>query len=619
MRSYLTTVFLLVCVIAIAQNQPTSHTVSCKASVEIHTIHKDFTPGYFALEMPAPGADSYRRYLIDLKEQLYAGKFFAGKPQHKTASDVPAPSLLHGFNGNTMGSGVPNDNDMAVSNAGILVSVINSSIYIFDTENEDTLLKAVSLSAFSDTLGLPESDYDPRIVYDPVHDKFVLVFLNGYTPETSKIIVAFSQTNNPLGLWHLYALPGNPKDNNLWTDYPMLALTEGEVFITGNLIIPDEPWQTGFSETLIWQMNLDSGYAGKNISAVFWDNIYYDGKPIRNLCPVKGGSTSYGPDMYFLSNRNFAESNDSIFIVHITGTLTDVATTIEVSVSKSDVNYGVPPFARQAYDHTFDTNDGRILEAFQENGYIQFVANTLDPGTGFCGIYHGIITNLTTDKTVTAQIIGDTILDLAYPDISYTGNYADDIQSIIICDHSSPEVFAGTSAYFFNYGTYSQRTEIHTGETYVNVLTGTYERWGDYTGSQRKYNETGIIWMNGNYGVAVESGPFTFRNNATWIAKLQSNDSLPLVVDQTYAASNKVYPNPFQALFVTELDIPQSGALYFSLYNADGKLVKELLRTETNAGKHQFSFSPAPLPAGTYYLHIMLNGSLYEVRKLVKQ
>jgi hypothetical protein len=167
-------------------------------------------------------------------------------------------------------------------------------------------LFAVSLSAFSDTLGIPDGDFDPRVRYDPVHDRFCLGILETvFTPETSYIIVAFSQTNDPTGIWNLYALPGNPKDNNRWTDYPMIALTQEELFITGNLIIPDEPWQTGFSETLIWQMSLDKGYAGDSLDAIYWDNIYFGGAPIRNMNPVQGGSTLYGPRFVFVKQSEF--------------------------------------------------------------------------------------------------------------------------------------------------------------------------------------------------------------------------------------------------------------------------------------------------------------------------
>ena len=46
------------------------------ASVVLKDIHTDFNPQLLPLEMPAPGSESYRRHLIDLKEALYGnGKY----------------------------------------------------------------------------------------------------------------------------------------------------------------------------------------------------------------------------------------------------------------------------------------------------------------------------------------------------------------------------------------------------------------------------------------------------------------------------------------------------------------------------------------------------------------
>lgn len=586
-------------------------------SVRMTEISEDYFPVFFPLEMPAPGSGTYRAYLQELKEDLYSNYQPSGN-RRSVDGDVPMPELLAGFEGNPYGFSVPNDNDVAISNAGMIVSVINSTIYIYDETGLN--LFAVSLGAFSDTLGIPDGDFDPRVRYDPLNDRFVLVFLNGFTPETSYIIVAFSQTNDPTGIWNLYALPGNPKDNNRWTDYPMIALTEEELFITGNLIIPDEPWQTGFSETLIWQMSLDKGYAGDTLDAIFWDNIYFGGTPIRNMNPVQGGSTLYGPDLYLLSNRNFSESNDTIFIMHVTGKLDEASTIVERDFAITNEPYGVPPVARQINDHTFDTNDGRILGSFLENGQIQFVANTLDPATGFCGVYHGFIDNLDGDYSVSGNIIGDDTLDIGYPNIAYTGRTADDHQSIITFDHTAPEVYAGMSAVFYNYGTYSERLNIKTGDSYVNILSGFYERWGDYTGSQLKYNEPGVIWVSGNFGQAVDFGPFTSHENATWIASLRSNDSLPpLSVDETQAASVQLFPNPSFESFTIDLNIPEGGSISFTLYNSQGQLVEHLLNSKANAGMNRFQFRTNDLKAGTYLLEVKLNQVSWYTTQVVKQ
>ena len=68
--------------------------------------------------------------------------------------------MLTGFQGNPYNFSVPNDNDVAISNDGMIVSVINSTINIYTETGEE--LYVVSLSAFSDTLDILESDFDPR-------------------------------------------------------------------------------------------------------------------------------------------------------------------------------------------------------------------------------------------------------------------------------------------------------------------------------------------------------------------------------------------------------------------------------------------------------------------------
>lgn len=586
------------------------------AVVHMKDLSADFNPVFFSTEMPAQGSLSYRRHLIDLKDSLYGRQLTPkGPAAFKTQTDITAPEILTGWEGNIMTAYVPNDNDLAISNDGLIVSVMNSNIYMYDSIG--TFLFTTSLAAFSDTLGIIDSKFDPKVMYDPRADRFVLLYLAGFDPENTHIIIAFSQTSDPTGAWNLYALPGNPKDNDRWTDFPMFALTEEELFLTINLIIPDEPWQTGFSETLIWQMSLDKGYNGEPIDAIYWDSIYFGGAPIRNLNPVKGGSTTYGPDMYFLSNRNFAEVNDTIFIVRVTGTLDDPLTEVEVNFTRSNLPYRVPPQARQYTTNIFDTNDGRVLGSFYENGQIQFVSNCLDTSTGFCGIYHGVISDLGNTNTIEAHIIGDDTLDFGYANISYTGKFVGDDQSIITFDHTAPTVFAGVSGVFYNWGGYSDVINIHTGDTWVNVLTGGYERWGDYTGSQRKYNQPGVVWMSGTFGKYIESFPFTQRNNATWIASLRSTVEPAVSVPVSTKPTTQIYPNPTASSFFTELQLEKGGVIDFYIYDAQGKLVKYLLRSEAQAGNNVFSFNTEPLPAGTYYLHILLDQKLHTTKQVL--
>jgi hypothetical protein len=83
-------------------------------------------------------------------------------------------------------------------------------------------------------------------------------------------------------------------------------------------------------------------------------------------------------------------SNDTVFLLHITGHQDDPNVELVVDYRKLDNPYGVPPYAVQPRD-SMDTNDARILDAFEHNGTIQWVSNSMDFSTGRSGVYHGFI------------------------------------------------------------------------------------------------------------------------------------------------------------------------------------------------------------------------------------
>lgn len=360
---------LLFCIGLTAQNEFESKRITIPLAQQSQMIKDvpDFYPQLENLEAPHPGGEGYRDYLESIKSNIKR------TPQTNTAksANIAPPDSLFGFRGNFT-NGQPNDNDMAISNDNWLVSVVNSTIFttkyvedtllpaqIVDTTyssetiitqdtmlvNNDTIIVAdtlvlidtmevlidtllaqdtfideneTSLTNFASDLGNYSQAFDPKVEYDPIHDRFIMVFLNGYTPQTSNAIMAFSQTNNPQEGWNFYELPGNPLDDATWTDYPMLAITKDEVFLTLNLLVGDN-WVTGFVQTIIWQMDKLTAYEGGEMDTNLWSQTNLDGIPIRNSIPVQGGSDMYGPNLFLLSNRNFDEVNDTIFLMEITG------------------------------------------------------------------------------------------------------------------------------------------------------------------------------------------------------------------------------------------------------------------------------------------------------------
>lgn len=536
--SCLTFVYLLLGSISFAQNiERNVFTINRVAAVNPTKIQTDFHAEITNLEAPLPDGDSYRSFLmrqkILAKEQRQHNK--SGNSTSFSTKSNLEPQVSFTFQPKRYSpnglellifGGIPSDNTMAISNDGIALVAMNSVIYAHDIIHDTAVFPNYQVFLRSLANGVSSSTYyDPKLYYDPVADRFICAMLKDFTPGNSEVIICFSSTSNPNDDWYVYNLPGNPLNNNRWTDFPVITITEDKLYFTANLIIPEVSWQVGFDGSIIWEMDKELGYQGApSVNANLYSNIKYDDKFIRNLHAVQGAN-GVTEDLILLSNRNFDIENDTIFYLRLTdGNLTIDALT-------SNLPYGVPPNGRQQDTDTsnatmgLQTNDARVLGAIRFDDQIQFVSNTVNPATGFSSIYHGIIENIDSGPTVTATIIGDSIKDYAYPNIAWSGNEACDYETIIAFDYSSFTHFPGTAAlHFSNTQEYSSVITIVEGLNFVDRLQGGYERWGDYFGLQRKYNEQGKVYSFGYLAMANKS-------NSGFFAELISPDSSKLTIN----------------------------------------------------------------------------------------
>lgn len=582
------------------------------ATVVAKEIEVDYHPLLVRLEAPFPDGNSEKAWLAAQKAE-FAERYRSPVPgAERVDSTAASPWKGDNFATNHVINGVPNDNDMAISNGGKIVSVINSNLYMHD-EYGATLLANVSLDAFSTGLGLNGDKFDPRALYDPLHDRYIIACLNGFTSSTSFVIVGFSQTNDPTGAWNLYALPGDPNGDTLWTDYPIMALTADELFITGNLLYNNQPWQTGFNQSICWQIDLDNAYAGDSLDTRLWYNVQFGGAPIRNLCPVQGGSGPAGPNLYLLSNRNFSLGNDTVFIMEITDTLNAPGVQLMVDYGISNTQYRLAPDALQQFNQELATNDARWLDGFIENGNIQFVGNCGDSTTGRAAFYHGLIDDITGARVVTGELISNPAGDYGYPAIAWMGMSPGDNDALLAIN------FTGTTAatragcgaiYFDGQGGYSPMVVAKTGDSYINAISGT-DRWGDYTGIQRRYNENGVVWMAGTFGKSN-------RQPGTWISEYHHPGIVGAEPSTMVAVEAVAYPNPSEGMVALEFSLETDAFLEICLWDGQGKLVRTLVRDLVRAGKNRFHFSTAPLAAGIYYLRVMEEGRVLTEKKIVR-
>lgn len=592
--------------------------ISKKNSNIIRNIKVDYNITLQNLENPFEGNSHYRHFLQDLKEE--SARRYPYKPNFNTKrvleNKVDTPAMIYSFEGNKFNNSAPNDNTLAVSKDGIVVSAINTNLIFYDLKN-DSLLKTVSLNVFSDTLTtISTHQYDPKVIYDYQQDRFIVVNLSGSSSNsTTHIVVGFQLTDDVMGEWSFYALPGNPLNDTSWTDFPAISLSNDELFITGNLLRYGGSWQTSFKQSVIWQIDKMSGFNGDpTVTVNLFSGIKYNGVNLRNLHPIMGGSGFFGPEMYFMSNKNFAIQSDTFFLLKSTGLISDPNNSLSINLIRADHNYGAPPNPKMPGNKRLATNDARVLGAILENNVLQFVGNTIDTTNGFATVYHGFIKDPDNATTAKLTLIKNDSLQFGYPNISYCGTNSKSLHSILNFNYTSDSINPGLCTMFFEKeGSYSDIKVIKEGEAYISVLFGTLQRWGDYSGSQPVYGDPGKVWLCGTYGKGLNGQ----RIYGTWISMVQSTTEDAPVFPSPQGKSY-VYPNPaIDQVVSVVFDMVVNSDITVEVVDMTGRIIRIMENYPAKQGTNQLSFSTYPLGIGVYVLRILDSNSVIHTHKFV--
>jgi hypothetical protein len=210
-------------------------------------------------------------------------------------------------------------------------------------------------------------------------------------------------------------------------------------------------------------------------------------------------------------------------------------------------------------------------------------------------------------------------LEFGYPNISYCGSNSESMHSIITYDYTSSLVYPGMGAVFFEgighdgSSLYSMPTVLKKGETPIRILFST-QRWGDYSGSQPKYNREGEVWASGTFGKKVGS----FQAYGTWISSLRNSVSDNPVIPDGETIVSKIYPNPSSDLdkVILDFQLSQSEQITVQIYDVSGRLVSDIYQGEATKGRNILSFSTLPLSSGVYFVIIKNKESIFKTHKI---
>jgi subtilisin-like proprotein convertase family protein len=147
------------------------------------------------------------------------------------APQVASPAPASSFKAlEDNGTSVPPDTHGAVGPYHLMVAH-NTQLRIQTKTGGN--LSTVTLNEFWSGLGATIT-FDPRVLYDPYQKRWVITAAADYDSPAASVLVGVSQTSDPTGSWKLYKVDADPS-NTLWADYPCIGFNKNWIVVTVNM------------------------------------------------------------------------------------------------------------------------------------------------------------------------------------------------------------------------------------------------------------------------------------------------------------------------------------------------------------------------------------------------
>ena len=366
------------------------------------------------------------------------------------------------------------------------------------------------------------SDFDPKIIYDDIHDRFFAAYVSIDAFGDGILHLAISETSDPTGAWNLYfaSYPGE------FPDYPGIGVTNDKFTISYNLFNTSTFLFVGEQTLVVEKADVMAGVGGGSVGVVFFavNPSRFTVRPAHSLSSVN--------DQYLTTfDVSFGLPSGALTVIRITGTpnasnvaeasATNVTTLFHddpppsVTAGTGDcivrtINFGPPP--------CIDSGDFRMLEAIWRDNSLWSSASAecLPPGdTSVRSCAHLIeVETLGTPSVVQDIMFGASGEYFSWPAIrtDAAGNL------YVSLTHSDPSTFgearvAGRCA-TDPPNTMSGSSVLRAGET-VHV-TG---RWGDYLGAAVDPSDPSAVWVLGEYAKNTGGANTDFGYWGTYVAK----------------------------------------------------------------------------------------------------
>ena len=372
---------------------------------------------------------------------------------------VPAPLELLDFTGVKRGdlgqSSFPPDTCGAIG-PNHFVEVVNTVWAVYD-RNAGGLVTRTSLGAFQ-----PGTSGDPRVLYDAIHDRWIVISTNF----GSNIYVAYSLTNNPTGSWFKFSFNAATGSNaGCGVDYPTLGYDDRGIYIAAFM------YNTcGYS---IFAIDKSTLLAGSPSVGNIWEYHQIAGAQTTQPCEHLGAQPGVA---YFVARNSSTQLRKFTLTGALNTGVAPVLTNNLISIS----SHAAPPTAPALGSTTnLDTVGSRLMNAVYRNDSIWTAHAISISGRSAVRWYQ-----LDATSNIVSQF--GTISDGTYHyfDPGITVNNAEAM--VIGFSGSHAGVFAGAfysgRRGFDPIGATAAPVEYKAGEAAQNLIDSFgRNRWGDYS------------------------------------------------------------------------------------------------------------------------------------------
>jgi subtilisin-like proprotein convertase family protein len=181
-----------------------------------------------------------------------------------------SPGMAQTFNAlDDDNTAIPPDTNGAVGPNHLMVT-LNTQIRIQTRGGAN--IRTVPLDSFWAALpgpwatGVPQA-FDPKVLYDAFSNRWIFTAMADGDSATSAVLLAVSQTSDPMAAWRLYKVDADATDA-AWADYPEIGFNKNWIVVNVNMFgVADET----FKRTNIYAFNKANTYAGSRTFTLFTD------------------------------------------------------------------------------------------------------------------------------------------------------------------------------------------------------------------------------------------------------------------------------------------------------------------------------------------------------------